>query len=46
MRVASAMEEWTTADIVYFAKHAKIMDIREDPAGCVRRTRRAITLNW
>jgi hypothetical protein len=31
-------------EIVHFVKHAKIMGIREDPAGCVRRTRRASSM--
>jgi hypothetical protein len=39
-----AMEGWTRREMVHFAKHAKVMDISEDPAGCVQRTRRASTM--
>jgi hypothetical protein len=37
----SAIEGWTMREMVHFEKHAKIMGISNNPAGCVERTRRA-----
>jgi hypothetical protein len=43
-KARSTIKGSTRLQIVNFAKHARIMDISIDPAGCVQRTRRASTM--